>query len=1148
MADGVPHPAEAFVDAFGGDEDAVVEIIYTEFAARCRNDRSPSPDEYYLRFPAHADRLRRQFEVHELLESTDGDAGIDEAPPAATPSGIVPHDTSASSHAVTPLCSGGTAAQAATNPIGIHVAGYELTGELGRGATGVVFAARQVGLDRPAAIKMLALSPNADREVLARFRQEARLLAALRHANIVDVIDVVENEQGAFLVMELVRGGNVARHCAGRPQPFDWSVELLTRLARAVHFAHQRGVIHRDLKPANVLLDDGGEPKIADFGLAKYFVRDNGQSTSGCIVGTPSYMAPEQAAGKRDVSPAADVYGLGAILYELLTGRPPFAGESPLDALQQVLQNEPVPPGRLRPKIPPDLETICTKCLRKEPRERYASAAAVADDLERFARLEPIRARPISRLGRVWRWCRRHPTVAVLSTLCAALLVVVAVGSPLAALRLRDEQTATHKNLSRALAAEEDASRKLRNSYLAQARALRWSGREGQRFGSIDAIAKASVLAKDLRLDDDAKLAMRNEAIACLAQVDVRVECEWNAFAGQRSRTGIAFDGDIRRVAMMGEDGFITIVRIDDRQPEQRLSLAAVPSGGRITFAQCVFGPNDDLLVADCSQANGARMIAVWSVASGELLWHLAVNRQSADHPSRFAFTPDGKALATIAADRSLILLDAAAGSLIRRVLPPNRDVRGLAAYPDSTKLCYWTDRTVHVVGIDGDEVARFETPTRGDIVSAAWSDDGHFLAAGTNDHFCHLWDAWEGELRRKFEGHQAWVRHVAFHPDADLLATCAVDGTTRFYDVWSGREELVAAGTICRFSRDGEHAGFGLSGDAIGRWQFAAKSELQILRDAAIGYEAYEYVAVHDNQRLVATKSGNNVTLWDLARRRAVACIDAPRVQHVLFGPKSGDLYSVDYDGHVDRRTVDVHTNDDDLYVTTSDPQQIAKADYGCGTSLSVAGDGQHGKVCLGFQETYKPADASRRPQLLADVDGERFIYYEGLHRPEVSGDGRWIAGGADGDHAVLVVTAATGDVVARLLKGSAGGAVAFRPDGRRLVALTADEFVCLDTGSWEIVYRSDRPAGSKRPVYVTFSPDGEFLVVSESTVGLRLLDATTGVTLALLPSRSGALPHRPTFAADGEKIVTFAERQHVRMWNLLLVRERLDALNLSF
>jgi serine/threonine-protein kinase len=306
------------------------------------------------------------------------------------------------------------------------IAGYEILEELGRGGMGVVYKAWQVRGKRLVALKMILAGEHAGPEAVARFRTEAEAAARLVHPHIVQVHEIGEQGGLPFFSLEFVDGGSLAAKLDGTPLPTRKAAELVLLLARAVEEAHRRGVIHRDLKPANILLTADGQPKITDFGLAKLLVGGVEQTRSGAILGTPSYMAPEQAEGNRiAVGPATDIYALGAILYECLTGRPPFKAESPVDTVVQVVSQEPVPPHHLQPKTPKDLETICLKCLHKQPNKRYATAADLADDLQRFLSDQPIRARPVSQAEKAFRWCRRNPLPAGLA---AALGLVLLLG------------------------------------------------------------------------------------------------------------------------------------------------------------------------------------------------------------------------------------------------------------------------------------------------------------------------------------------------------------------------------------------------------------------------------------------------------------------------------------------------------------------------------------------------------------------------------------------------------------------------------------------------------------------------------------------------------------------------------------------------
>jgi tetratricopeptide (TPR) repeat protein len=310
-----------------------------------------------------------------------------------------------------------------------RIPGYDVEMVIGQGGMGVVFRARHLRLGRSVALKMLLAGSYAGPQERARFRREAEAVAVLRHPNVVQVYDVGDADGRPYFTMEFMEGGSLAQKLAGVPQPAREAAQLLATLADAVEAAHQSGVIHRDLKPGNVLLTADGTPKISDFGLARRRDNDGGLTRTGAPLGTPSYMAPEQAAGQvHAVGPATDVYALGAILYELLTGRPPFRAETGAETVQQVIYQDPAPPARLNARVPRELETICLKCLHKDPERRYLSAAALADDLNRFRDGRPIRARPPSLVGRLWRWGRRNPAAAALIVAALAFVGLVVGG------------------------------------------------------------------------------------------------------------------------------------------------------------------------------------------------------------------------------------------------------------------------------------------------------------------------------------------------------------------------------------------------------------------------------------------------------------------------------------------------------------------------------------------------------------------------------------------------------------------------------------------------------------------------------------------------------------------------------------------------
>jgi WD40 repeat protein len=568
----------------------------------------------------------------------------------------------------------------APTPVVPHVPGYEILGELGRGGMGVVYKARHTQLNRLVALKMILAGGHAGTADLARFRTEAEAIARLQHPNVIQIFEVGEHEGKPYFSLEFCGGGSLAQKINGTPLPPKEAARMVETLARGMDAAHQKGIIHRDLKPANVLLLDDGTAKITDFGLAKK-LDDVGQTQSGAIMGTPSYMAPEQAGGKaKELGPAADVYALGAILYELLTGRPPFRAATPLDTVLQVVSDDPVPPSQLQSKTPRDLETICLKCLQKDPRKRYPSAEALAEDLRRFQAGEPIKARPAGRVERAIKWVKRRPVAAGLLAAILGLLVLAI-------------SFAYHQRSSALL-----LNSRLGSALSEQARAERLAG---NRPASLDAIKQA------LKIRDDVWL--RQTAV--------------------------------QTIVMSGLQPLSVIPPNTDWVPENRYPDGQVPAKlhDAPVKARCVAISADGRVVvlAQVQPNNLKRLLTVWDMETGAKLSTLPETSWLGG--SDFSLSTNGR-LFTTANDTgtALRVWDTKSAelkfelSLMLPQGPSGRNLRGLTFSPDGSFLAAGLEDNIRVWDLErGVEIGTLEESK---IDPAAWSADSRFVRAS------HTW------------------------------------------------------------------------------------------------------------------------------------------------------------------------------------------------------------------------------------------------------------------------------------------------------------------------------------------------------------------------------------------------------------------------
>jgi len=521
-----PKIEDFLSELMGSEHDtALRELLIREIALRRSRGEQPAPDEYRARLAARAGTIEAAFGAGSRADLAAGGA----ADLPISPGG----DATASAPGTSREGSPGQGAS--IHPTSVPD-GYEILGLIGRGGMGVVYKARQVRLNRVVALKMVSAGDQATPEALVRFLVEAEAIARLRHVNVAQIYDRGECAGLPYLAMEYFAAGRLTLRDGGAPWPAREASRLVEQVARGVAEVHRLGIVHRDLKPANILMGDDGTPKVSDFGLAKSTGSQSGMTPSDFILGTPSYMAPEQAEGKaKAVGPPADIYALGSIFYELLTGRPPFRGATALETLDQVRSAEPVAPSRLVPGVPRDAETIALKCLQKEPSRRYASADELAEDLRRFVAGETIVARPVGPLVRGWRWCRRHPAPAVLGGLLAAAVAAGLTGILLEWRRAERNLAEARSNFTLARRAVDEMLVRISENKL-----IDQPGLQGLRRELLEAASGYFREFANRRQDDPAVRAERVLAHVRLGQIDLKIAPAAEAEAEFRRALAVA--------------------------------------------------------------------------------------------------------------------------------------------------------------------------------------------------------------------------------------------------------------------------------------------------------------------------------------------------------------------------------------------------------------------------------------------------------------------------------------------------------------------------------------------------------------------------------------------------------------------------------
>jgi len=1025
---------------------------------------------------------------------------------------------------------------------------YEILGELARGGMGVVYRSRQVSLNRPVALKMIAAGQLASTAQVQRFRLEAEAAARLDHPNIVPIYEVGEHQGQHFYSMKLIEGGSLAAKCEVRSErdqqanrlALHTSALLLQKIARAVHYAHQRGVLHRDLKPTNILLDETGEPHVTDFGLAKLFEEDTTLTQTTAVLGTPAYMAPELASGKAaEATTAADVYSLGAILYELLAGRPPFIADSVPALLRKIVEEEPVPPSRLefrlqaasrrsaeaapsvgRPvpakagtpnQIDRDLEIICLKCLEKDPARRYTSARSLAEDLEHWLGGEPILARSASAPEKFWRWCRRKPALAAL---WGALGLALLAGVTGIAWQWRRAEASA----SNARHASGQAQEQLWQARLAQAHAQRLTGVGGRKQASLAAVKSATAIRPSPEL--------RDEAIAVLALTDVTEEGSW-----QTGRTNDyqqpVFAPDLDRYALSRRRGDISVFRLTTG--EKLAGFQGPPGTSVITR----FSPNGHLIGAHF--ANGE--VFVWNLTNHVRL--LQVNVKGRNSLS-FDFSPDHRALALANRTNGVRFFDLSTGTEAER-LPLEGDSSRVSFRPDGRALAVGVSSNLVIWDLgEGREVHVLPHPK--EVDSFAWHPDGHRLAvacAGSLDVW--LWDSRTTNCLI-LKGHFELVFNVAFSHQGDLLMSAAYDGTTRFWNVGSGDLLFVSrAGAGMRFSSDDTRIGFVREGQGLGVWKLNPSA---IYREVNLPMASARRVTGFDfspDGRWIVAANAEGVHLCDFRNGRLLASA-SHRINHSVWFTADGE------------RVVLVGTDHLHLW-------KVAREGEASGNEIQLQDRGRlvlqpgikfdAGSTTLGPQPTLTVPSVDRvfcvdlsAPERWWALPGNGQIGY--INSATISPDTNWIAttywkGG--GTYIWDTRTRQRGHSF-----GTEGGFVKFSPDNRRLLVGSAHRYTLWEIGTWRRVWELPRRSAGELVGPGAFSPDGKMIALCPEVNLLQLIETESGRKIASLdapvPKNIGPL----AFSPDGGTLAASTFGSEIQLWDLRALRQELTRLNLDW
>ncbi|HEX5223322.1 MAG TPA: WD40 repeat domain-containing serine/threonine protein kinase, partial [Verrucomicrobiae bacterium] len=951
---------------------------------------------------------------------------------------------------------------------------YEILSELARGGMGVVYRARQISLNRVVALKMIQQGHLPSPEAWLRFQTEIKASAQLNHPNIVALHESGTVEGAHFFTMRLMEGGNLAARLASARKTNGSgttsnvsrttreaqraAVRLMLQVVRAVHYAHQRGILHRDLKPSNILLDEHGEPQVADFGLAKLLAQESAATLTDSILGSPNYMAPEQADGRgKNVTVQTDVYGLGTILYELLTGVPPFQARTPVETIRKVLDEEPIPPRKLNPGIDADLETVCLKCLQKIPGTRYPSAESFAADLERWLEGKPILARPVGPIGSAVRWGRRHPGLATVSALLLVTLVGVAVVASIAAVRIRN--------------AEQVAVMRLRESLLDQVRVVRTSPAAGGRSKSRELLRQAAALGGSAEFREQ----VRDELLATLGLPDV----DFTPLAGVQVQGPLRLlvDPQLKQLARIVDATNLTIASVE--RPSGTRIFGSTGMGGVLE----AFSPDGRYLAV-----RHARGLEFHDIEAARMICSTEERDRS------FCFATHAPLLALEEADCEISLRELPSGQEIRRLKLPqglfNSRAQGFLALsisPDGKFLACTraAENTVEVVEMDTGRV-RWRVIQEAPVVALAWSLSRGRLATAASDGRMLTYRLFDGAYTSGFNTPSA-VENLALDDASGLLAGACRDRRIRIWDLNSLRLVFETEGEGRRLSFDENTTCLGtvIRGDRVGWLTLRQSSEFKEYVVAQTTRHLEE-CAFTENGDMLAIGYPTRITLLNPNGRGVRGNVTIGEIPVLAMDPRGEFMLTSDGRGVMLRP----------LPTSASAMLDSDKAELVIPGSrwraLVVSADGNRiwagnaaSNMVYGFNRDFTATPIALGPHEFADAVA-------------ASPDDRWVVTGSS-----LLLNAKVWDVASQTnvatIHAGKNHRLSFSRDGRWL-AVHGDVFDLREVGSWKAA--PALPFDGPRPTLgaAAFSPDGRILAIVEEQGLVRLFDLKAWKSLGLL------------------------------------------------